>query len=151
MSSTSHQDGEGATTNSNASGLSTTSSSTPASGPTTPGAPQQTQERLDLSHGDASFTSGAEESEEDDDDDFSDEELDDEEESEDDEVLVLASPASIAVLSRRQLTLHATLRKPHGASRLVLAMSAWSVKTRRAPSRHCKECEGLWSYDYGHA
>ena len=25
----------------------------------------------------------------------------------------------------------------HGVSRLVLAMSAWSVKTRRAPSRHC--------------
>ena len=36
-----------------------------------------------------------------------------------------------------QLTLHATRRtRPHGASRLVLAMSAWSVKTRRAPSRH---------------
>ena len=46
--------------------------------------------------------------------------------------------ASQAVLSRMQLTLHATRRTPHGASRLVLAMSAWSVKTRRAPSRRCR-------------
>ena len=29
--------------------------------------------------------------------------------------------------------------RPHGASRLVLAVSAWSVKTRRAPSRHCRD------------
>ena len=36
-----------------------------------------------------------------------------------------------------QLTLHATRRTPHGASRLVQAMSAWSVKTRHAPCRHC--------------
>ena len=35
-----------------------------------------------------------------------------------------------------QLTLHATRGTPHGASRLVLAMSAWSAKTRRTPSRH---------------
>ena len=27
---------------------------------------------------------------------------------------------------------------PHGASCLVQAMSAWSVETRRAPSRHCR-------------
>ena len=31
------------------------------------------------------------------------------------------------------------------ASRLVLAMSAWSVKTRRAPSRHCRDARV-----YGH-
>ena len=36
-----------------------------------------------------------------------------------------------------QLTLHATRRSPHGASRLVRAMSTWLAKTRRAPSRHC--------------
>ena len=36
-----------------------------------------------------------------------------------------------------QLTLHVTRRTPHGGSRLVLAMSVWSVKTLRAPSRHC--------------
>ena len=36
-----------------------------------------------------------------------------------------------AVLGRMQFTLHATRRAPHGASRLVQAMSAWSVKTRR--------------------
>ena len=36
-----------------------------------------------------------------------------------------------------QLALHATRLTPHGASSLVLAMSAWPVKTRRAPSRHC--------------
>ena len=58
--------------------------------------------------------------------------------------------ASQAVLSRMQLTVHATRRTPHGDLRLVLAMSAWSVKIRRAPSRHCKGCEGLWSYDYAH-
>ena len=29
-------------------------------------------------------------------------------------------------------------RTPHGASRLVNAMSAWSVETRRAPFRHCR-------------
>ena len=43
-----------------------------------------------------------------------------------------------AVLGRIQFTLHATRRTPHGASRLVQAMSAWLVKTRRAPSRHTK-------------
>ena len=43
------------------------------------------------------------------------------------------------------LTLHATRRKPHGASRLVLAMSAWSVKTRRAPPRPCGDARV-----YGH-
>ena len=38
-----------------------------------------------------------------------------------------------------QLTLHATRRTPHGDSRLVPAMSAWSVKTPHAPSRHCRD------------
>ena len=47
--------------------------------------------------------------------------------------------------SRMQLTLHATRRTPHGASRLVLAMSAWSVKTRRAPFWHCRDARV-----YGH-
>ena len=38
-----------------------------------------------------------------------------------------------------QLTLHATRPPPPGASRFgARAMSAWSVKTRRAPSRHCR-------------
>ena len=41
---------------------------------------------------------------------------------------------------------HATSRTPHGAARVVLAMSAWSVKTRRAPSRHCRDAKV-----YGHA
>ena len=50
-----------------------------------------------------------------------------------------------AVLSRMQLTLHVTRPPPHGALRLVQAMSAWSVKTRRAPSRHCRD-----SRVYGH-
>ena len=43
---------------------------------------------------------------------------------------------SHVVLSKMQLTLHATRRTPHGASRLVHAMSVLAVKTRRAPSRH---------------
>ena len=47
--------------------------------------------------------------------------------------------ASQVVFSRMQLTLHATLRTTHGASRLVKAVSAWSVKTGRAPSRHCRD------------
>ena len=28
---------------------------------------------------------------------------------------------------------------PHGASHVVQAVSAWSVKTRRVPSRHCRD------------
>ena len=47
--------------------------------------------------------------------------------------------ALLAVLGRMQLILHATRRTPHGASRLVQAMSTWLVKTRRAPSRHRRD------------
>ena len=54
--------------------------------------------------------------------------------------------ASQAVLSRMQLTLHGTRRTYHGASPLVLAMFVWWVKTRRAPSRHCRNARV-----YGHA
>ena len=49
------------------------------------------------------------------------------------------SPPQKTILSRKQLTLHATRPTPRGASRLVRAMFAWSVKARRAPSRHCKD------------
>ena len=45
--------------------------------------------------------------------------------------------ASKAVLHRMQLSVHATRPTSQGASRLVQEMSAWSVRTRRAPSRHC--------------
>ena len=38
-----------------------------------------------------------------------------------------------------QLIFHVSRRTPHDASRLVLAMSAWSVEIRRAPSRHCRD------------
>ena len=44
-----------------------------------------------------------------------------------------------AVLGNMQFTLHATRRIPHVASRLVQAMFAWLVKTRRAPSRHYRD------------
>ena len=44
-----------------------------------------------------------------------------------------------------QFTLHATRRTPYGASRLVQAMSAWLVITRRAPSRHSRDAR-----IYGH-
>ena len=44
-----------------------------------------------------------------------------------------------AVFGRMQFTLHTTRRTPHGASRLVQAMSAWLVRTRRAPSRHGRD------------
>ena len=47
--------------------------------------------------------------------------------------------SSQVVLSRVQLTLHATRRTPHGASRLVQPMPAWLVKTRRARSRRCRD------------
>ena len=46
--------------------------------------------------------------------------------------------ASQAVFSRVESTFHATRRTPHGASRLVKAMSARMI-TRRAPSRHRKD------------
>ena len=51
----------------------------------------------------------------------------------------MCKSASRAVLSRMQLTLLATRRTPRGASRLVQAMTAWSVRTRRAPSRHFRD------------
>ena len=41
---------------------------------------------------------------------------------------------------------HATRRTPHGATCLEKAMSAWSMKTRRAPSRHRRDARV-----YGHA
>ena len=40
---------------------------------------------------------------------------------------------------------HATRPTPHGASRLVQPTSAWSVKARRALSRHCRDARV-----YGH-
>ena len=57
----------------------------------------------------------------------------------------LSKSASKEVLSRMQLTLHATRPTPHGASHLVQAMSVWSVKTGGAPSRHCRDARV-----YGH-
>ena len=56
--------------------------------------------------------------------------------------------ASKAVLSKMQLTLHATRATPRGALHLMQPMSAWSVKTGRAPSRHCRDARVLRSYDY---
>ena len=47
-----------------------------------------------------------------------------------------------------QLTPHATRRIPHGASRLVQVMCAWSVKTRHAPSGHRR---GARVNTHGHA
>ena len=53
--------------------------------------------------------------------------------------------ASQAVLSRMQPPLHATCLVPHGGPRLVQATSTWSVKTRHAPSRRCRDARV-----YGH-
>ena len=50
-----------------------------------------------------------------------------------------------AVVGRMQFTLYATRRTPHGASRLVQAMSVWLVKDRRALSRHSRDARV-----YGH-
>ena len=44
-----------------------------------------------------------------------------------------------------KLTLYATRPAPIGALRLVQAMLPWSMKTRRAPSRHCRDARV-----YGH-
>ena len=49
----------------------------------------------------------------------------------------MCKSASQVVHGRMQLTLHVIRRRPHCASGLGQAMSAWWVKTRRAPSRHC--------------
>ena len=51
----------------------------------------------------------------------------------------ICKSASQAVHSRMHLTLHAVRRTPHGASRMVLSVYAWSVRARRAPSRHCRD------------
>ena len=55
--------------------------------------------------------------------------------------------ASQAVLSRMHLTLYSTHQTPHGVSRLVQAMPPSSVKTRHAPSRHCRYAKVniMWS------
>ena len=50
--------------------------------------------------------------------------------------------AAQVVDSRMQLILHATRRRPHGASRLVHAISACSLETRWDPSRHCRDARG---------
>ena len=52
-----------------------------------------------------------------------------------------ASPPLKRFLSLMQLTVHVTRRARHGASRVVHAEPAWSVKTRRAPSRYLEGCE----------
>ena len=54
---------------------------------------------------------------------------------------------SKAVLSGMQLTLHATRRTPRGSSRLVRAMSLWSVKTRRVRPGIVGMRRVLWLYD----
>ena len=48
------------------------------------------------------------------------------------------SPSYERFLEGCSSPIHATRRTPHGASRLVQAMSTWSVKARHAPSRHSR-------------
>ena len=48
-----------------------------------------------------------------------------------------------------QLTLHATRRTHHGASRLVIDCEPGPAKTRRAPSRLCRYARSMVIYDYG--
>ena len=66
-------------------------------------------------------------------------------------MLMQESPShkQLALRSMMQLTLHATRRTPHGASRLVQPMSAWWGRSVPA----LKGCEGLRvsSYGSGHA
>jgi len=53
--------------------------------------------------------------------------------------------------SSMQPTLHATCWVPHGASRLLQAIYALPVNTRRDPFRDCRDVRVLWSYGDGHA
>ena len=57
----------------------------------------------------------------------------------------LPRQATIEYARPPPLTLHAPRQTPQGASCLVLARSTWSVKTRRAPSRRCRDARV-----YGH-
>ena len=50
----------------------------------------------------------------------------------------MRKPASQVDLSRTQLTHNVTRLTLHGASQLMHAMSVWSAKARRAPSRHSR-------------
>ena len=56
-----------------------------------------------------------------------------------------------AVLGRMQFALHATRRTPHGASRLVQAMSAWLVKPDVFGSGVVGLRGSMVIHDYGHA
>ena len=56
-----------------------------------------------------------------------------------------------AVPSRMQLTIRSTRRTPHGALRFAQATSAWSVKIRRAPSRHSGDARVYGHTTTGHA
>ena len=62
-------------------------------------------------------------------------------------------PPTRMTLGTTQLTVHPVCDSPNTsrASRLVQAMSALLMKTRRAPSRHSRDARVLRSYDYGHA
>ena len=62
-------------------------------------------------------------------------------------VLVRWQTVAVSRLAMKatQLPLYATRPAPHGASRLVQAMSTWSVKKRRARPRHCRDAR-----IYGH-
>ena len=55
------------------------------------------------------------------------------------------TPASQAVLSRMQLTLHPTRSTPHGASCLWRAMPTGWLKIWRDASRHCRDTR---AYDH---
>ena len=48
-----------------------------------------------------------------------------------------------------QLTLHATRRTHYGASRLVVDCEPGPAKTRRAPSRLCRDARSMVIFDYG--
>ena len=63
----------------------------------------------------------------------------------------ICQSASQTVLSRMQLTLHATRRAPHGASRLGASNVCLVGENPTCSVPALSGCEGLWSYDYGHA
>ena len=61
-------------------------------------------------------------------------------------------PAQKGVLGRMQLALHATRRTPYSASRLMLSSDVCLVgEYPMCTFPTLQGCEGLWSYDYGHA
>ena len=54
-------------------------------------------------------------------------------------IFMQESPVQQAVIGTMQPIAHMIRRTPHGTSRSVQPGPGWSMKTRRVPSRHCRD------------